>query len=36
MFVITEFCFGGCSGAKASLILTTEGELLLDSVQSLA
>lgn len=31
MFVITEFCFDGCFGAKASLILTAEGELLLDS-----
>lgn len=36
MFVITEFCFDGCFGAKASLILTAERELLLDSLQSLA
>lgn len=36
MFVITECCFDVCSGAKASLILTAEGELLLDSLQSLA
>lgn len=36
MFVITEFCFDGCFNAKSFPILTAEGELLLDSLESLA
>lgn len=37
IFVITEFCFDGCSSAKEhSLIVPVEGELLLDSLESLA
>lgn len=35
MFVITEFCFDGCFSSKLSLILTAEGELLLDSLSPL-
>lgn len=36
MFVITEFCFDGCFSSKPSLVLTAEGELLLNSLESLA
>lgn len=35
MFVVTELCFDGCFSAQASFILTAEGELLVNSLQSL-